>query len=252
LMSKNFYWPDAVPVEPGTGLYGYKPPDGATVDMAPASIEVIFEQKYLPKALCQEQRRSVLKGAFELRQGQGGAGYILSDCVVREVMCILNAIGIHVTFVQGAEFDGVGAIRVVQGAIVDVPSGDGDMFAYFMGSIHCTGCFMMPAGTRGGKGGILKFDAKHKAQAMAALWELDLVKVERAFLGCEIATLAIALLGPHDYNITKNVDGSYCNVTGIRYTGMCKAITEWKRLKVLDVFLKEPIPPPRVLVEQPL
>lgn len=130
LTKRLIFFPPALD---GPGLRGYKAPAGADDSMAPASIEVIFEQRYEPKAVCRESRRSDLAKEYNNLNGLGGAGFVLSDCVVREVMCCLNRLGIAVTFVKDAEFDGISAIRAVQGCVVDVSSGDGDMFAYLLG-----------------------------------------------------------------------------------------------------------------------
>eukprot|EP00035_Acanthoeca_spectabilis_P015182 m.301356 g.301356 ORF g.301356 m.301356 type:complete len:450 (+) comp16307_c0_seq2:4767-6116(+) len=230
LMKRLIFWSGAVRnSEGGGGLRKYIPPAGTSEKLAPKSIEAVFEQRYAPKALCQDARRAKLKAEFDGKGGAGGAGAILPDCVVREVMCVLNRIGIHVTFVHGAEFDGVGAIRAVQGAFVDVPSRDGDMFAYLLYSTSCSGSILMPGGTAAE---ITLYTAEHKANAMASYWEVDVEDVKDAFLGFELVTLAIMLLGPHDYHY--ELKGSkYTNATGNRLPSMIKTISSWKKRGIL-------------------
>lgn len=133
LMTNRVHWPAAV-----GNLPEYVPMKGAKDDDAPKVLEMIFEQKYAPKAMCQLARRTELEAAFKSGRG-GGAGGLLTDCVVREVMTALAAMGIRITWTPGGEFDGTGALRAAQGCRVIVPSRDGDMMVYPMGDFDCTG-----------------------------------------------------------------------------------------------------------------
>lgn len=232
LQKRLICWPRAQCRDGHVGLPKYRVPRGATPDMAPSRIEVVFEQKYAPKHLCQEARRAQLKKEYEELGAQGGAGAVISDCIVREVMSTLTRIGVHVTFVRGAEFDGIGSIRVAQGCKVDVPSGDSDMFAQLMGSMSCQGSVIVPGDAAGD---VRVYDAKHKAYAMAAFWDVNVEEVTEAlFCHLELITLAIVLLGPHDYHYKKTGD-KYSNTTGNRYVGMVKIAVSWVKAGLFDM-----------------
>lgn len=131
LMQYKVWWPAAADMLPE---YHLKCDD----NNAPRVLEMIFEQRYEPKAVCQEQRRSKLVDDYRSGRG-GGAGGLLTDCVVREVMVRLTAMGIQVTWAVGGEFDGTGAVRAAQGCYVIIPSRDGDSLAYALGGITCRG-----------------------------------------------------------------------------------------------------------------
>jgi hypothetical protein len=197
----------------------------------PRQVECILEHAYAAKDGETEKRESERKREYVAAVAKG---WTISDCCMWDIGVRLLDRGVHVTL-PPAEFDATCQVRLFQGWVVVVPSGDSDIPLYPTGihdgevhllqgktlSIHTTQSKAAVMATMFGAEG--SPDPSLQALATGRLpTEFEFAQIEALYLACCVAT-------PHDYHTRKRPSSStvykepYTSVTGV-------SKTKWKSL----------------------